>query len=116
MPHRFASLARAVSRATGRPGAFIAAAALVLGWAATGPLFDFSDTWSLWINSATTIITFLMVFLLQHTQSVDTRAMQAKLDELIRAIEPADNRLRGIERNDDAGPGGEPGPQGTAEV
>lgn len=92
----FTRAANAVAYVTGLPVAFIACLALVLGWAVSGPLFGFSDTWQLIINTGTTIVTFLMVFLIQNTQNRDGAAMQAKLDELIR-ISNANNRFIGIE-------------------
>ena len=91
-----------VSRWTGRPLAFILSVALVVAWAASGPLFDFGDTWQLMINTATTVITFWMVFVLQHTQNKDTKAVQLKLDELVRALTGTDERLIGIEDATDA--------------
>jgi len=93
----FNKLARKGSRLTGHPFAFGLAAGTILLWAATGPLFGFSDTWQLVINTSTTIITFLMVFLIQNTQNRDSEAVQLKLDELIRAIEEAHNALLDIE-------------------
>lgn len=92
--NRFAS---ATARITGRPWTFIACLMLVLVWAATGPLFRFSETWQLVINTGTTIITFLMVFLIQSTQNRDAAAMHAKMDELIYAVRKADARFIGIE-------------------
>ena len=83
---RFTSLAKTTSRATGRPAAFILALGAILAWLTTGPLFGFSDTWQLVVNTATTVVTFLMVFLIQNTQNRDTEALQIKLDELLRAI------------------------------
>lgn len=80
----FTGFARGVSKLSGQSFTFIAALALILIWALTGPLFKFSDTWQLVINTSTTIITFLMVFIIQNTQNRDTEAMQLKLDELIR--------------------------------
>ena len=81
----FGRFSKAAARLAGRPSAFGAAVGVVVLWAATGPLFGFSDTWQLVINTSTTIVTFLMVFLIQHTQNRDTEALQIKLDELIRA-------------------------------
>ena len=95
--HAFTQFANMVSRVAGRSWAFIACILFVLVWAATGPAFGFSDTWQLIINTSTTIITFLMVFLIQNTQNRDNAALQAKLDELIR-ISEAENRYIGIER------------------
>ena len=93
----FTSFANGVAAIAGSPFAFIACAAYVLIWALTGPLFGFSDTWQLVINTSTTIITFLMVFIIQNTQNRDNGALQAKLDELIRASTKADNKFIGIE-------------------
>jgi low affinity Fe/Cu permease len=87
---RFAAL-------TGQPLAFTVAALLILVWIATGPLFGWSDTWQLVVNTATTIVTFLMVFLIQNSQNRDAAAIQAKLDEVIRAMESARNEFIGIE-------------------
>ena len=81
----------------GKPIAFLTATALVIIWAATGPLFGFSDTWQLVINTSTTIVTFLMVFLIQNTQNRDTMALQLKLSELILAINEAENRFANAE-------------------
>lgn len=83
--------------ATGSSGAFIAAVLMVVVWAATGPLFDFSETWQLVINTGTTIVTFLMVFLIQKSQNKDSKAIQIKLNELIAAHEKASNRIVDIE-------------------
>jgi|ERR1700743_2406652 low affinity Fe/Cu permease len=93
----FARLAVATSRISGRPTTFLLAVAVVLVWAITGPLFGFSDTWQLVINTGTTIVTFLMVFLIQATQNRDTLALQLKLDELIVATKRARNHIVGIE-------------------
>jgi low affinity Fe/Cu permease len=92
----FTRFASSVSKWTGRPYVFIACCLLVIAWAVTGPLFGFSDTWQLVINTTTTIITFLMVFLIQNTQNRDNAAIQAKLDELIR-VGDSENRFIGIE-------------------
>jgi len=92
----FTKLATAIAHAAGRPVAFIACCAIVIAWAVSGPLFGFSDTWQLVINTGTTIVTFLMVFLIQNTQNRDGIAIQAKLDELIRAS-AAHNAFIGIE-------------------
>ena len=99
--HWFAWLAVATSRVSGRPMTFLLAVAVVLVWALTGPLFGFSDTWQLVINTGTTIVTFLMVFLIQATQNRDTLALQLKLDELILATKNASNRIAGIEEASD---------------
>jgi low affinity Fe/Cu permease len=93
---KFSKFAEWVAHATGRPVSFVACLCLVLVWAASGPLFHFSDTWQLVINTSTTIVTFLMVFLIQNTQNRDGAAVQTKLDELIRAS-AAHNRFIGIE-------------------
>jgi low affinity Fe/Cu permease len=94
----FARLANGVSRLTGKPATFAVCCAAILIWAATGPLFHYSDTWQLIINTGTTIITFLMVFLIQNTQNREGSALQAKLDELIRATKDARNDLVALER------------------
>jgi low affinity Fe/Cu permease len=93
----FDRLAHATSQQAGRPSAFLLAAVCILVWAFLGPSQDFSNTWQLVINTGTTIITFLMVFLIQHSQNRESAAIRLKLDELIRAIESADNRLLGAD-------------------
>jgi low affinity Fe/Cu permease len=87
--------------ACGAPGSFILGVVLVLTWLFTGPYFHYSDTWQLVINTGTTIVTFLMVFLIQNTQNRDAKAMQLKLDELIRAVSKARNELVDLENSDD---------------
>jgi low affinity Fe/Cu permease len=89
----FTRFARWTANHAGRPSAFVLAAVVVVAWAITGPLFDFSDTWQLVINTGTTIVTFLMVFLIQNTQNRDSQALHLKLDELIRAKKGARNSL-----------------------
>jgi low affinity Fe/Cu permease len=93
----FSDFARKTARATGQPAVFALAGAVVVVWLITGPLFGFSDTWQLIINTGTTIVTFLMVFLIQNTQNRDSEAMHIKLDELIRAIDGAHNALLNLE-------------------
>ena len=93
----FSRFANWTARASGHPSAFALAAALIVAWLVTGPLFGFSDTWQLVINTGTTIVTFLMVFLIQNTQNRDGAALQLKLDEVIRAMQGAHNALLDLE-------------------
>ena len=93
----FAKVAGKVSQATGSVWSFSVALLVVLVWAATGPIFHYSETWQLVINTGTTIVTFLMVFVIQHAQNKDMRAVQLKLNELIAAVEGASNRLIDVE-------------------
>jgi low affinity Fe/Cu permease len=94
--HIFADIATATAHQSGRPITFLFAVFIIIAWAVTGPIFHYSDTWQLIINTGTTIITFLMVFIIQNTQNRDGAAVQAKLDELIR-VSTAQNTLIGIE-------------------
>ena len=96
----FSSFATTVAELSGRPFTFVAALMLVLVWAVSGPFFDYSETWQLVINTTTTIITFLMVFVLQNSQNRDGKALQAKLDELILTSQAA-NKFVGIEKLDE---------------
>jgi len=93
----FNRFAKWTAKVSGGPSAFGMAAAVILVWICTGPLFGFGDTWQLVINTGTTIVTFLMVFLIQNTQNLDSEAMQVKLDELIRAVDGAHNALLDLE-------------------
>ena len=97
MDRLFTRIATAIAHVAGQPLAFLLAVSVVLVWGLTGPVFGFSDTWQLVINTGTTIVTFLMVFLIQNSQNRDAAAMQAKLDELIRALRDARPEFIGIE-------------------
>jgi low affinity Fe/Cu permease len=94
---RFSRFAKRTARESGHPAAFGLAALVIVAWIVTGPIFGFSDTWQLVINTGTTIVTFLMVFLIQNTQNRDSEAMQLKLDEIIRSLQGAHNALLDIE-------------------
>jgi low affinity Fe/Cu permease len=98
----FTRFAKATARASGQPATFGLAVLVILVWAVTGPLFHFSDTWQLIINTGTTVITFLMVFLIQNTQNRDSIAMQIKVDELLRALKGAETAMADLEDLTDA--------------
>src|SRR5690349_3240528 len=98
----FRKFAHAAASAVGSPFAFLLGVVLIIAWAVTGPVFHYSDTWQLVINTGTTVVTFLMVFLIQNTQNRDAKAMHLKLDELIRPVASARNRLVHLEDLSDA--------------
>jgi len=101
-PGPFTQFSHSVAKLAGKPVTFAAACVLIVAWAIVGPIFHYSETWQLVVNTATTIITFLMVFVLQNTQNRDGEAVQAKLDELIYALKEADNKFVAAEKLSDA--------------
>jgi low affinity Fe/Cu permease len=102
MGSAFSHFATRVSAACGSPWAFVASLTVIVLWAAAGPVFGFSDTWQLVANTGTTIVTFWLVFVIQHTQNRDAAALQLKLDEVLRALATARNELIAVDREDDA--------------
>jgi low affinity Fe/Cu permease len=102
MQHLFTRIASRAAHVMGQPTTFIVAAGFIVVWAASGPLMQYSDTWQLIVNTATTVMTFLAVFLIQNSQNRDGAAMQAKLDEILRVLEKARNEFVGIEHLTDA--------------
>jgi low affinity Fe/Cu permease len=102
MDRLFTAIANRIAALIGKPVAFVAALSFILAWALTGPAFGYSDTWQLIVNTSTTIITFLIVFLIQNSQNRDAAAIQAKLDELIRSVANARNEFIGIEHLTDS--------------
>ena len=108
MDHVFTAIAGGIAGFAGRSLAFVLALACIVAWALTGPIFGFSENWQLVINTGTTIVTFLMVFLLQNTQNRNSAAIQAKLDELIRAVDNARDQFIGIEHMTDRRDRGDP--------
>jgi low affinity Fe/Cu permease len=101
MDRLFTKIASRIAAIAGQPVAFVVALVLILVWGASGPVFHYSDTWQLVVNTSTTIITFLMVFLIQNSQNRDGAAMQAKLDEIIRSLDEARSQFIGIEHQTD---------------